>query len=64
MQSQIRRESNNGVNRSVPNPGTAASPGRDCDVRQVTPDRQPITVRKSTNKEKVKFESQPRTYEL
>ena len=57
MQSQIRRESNNSVNRSVPNPGTAASPGRDCDVRQVTPDRQPITVRKSTNKEKGKIQA-------
>ena len=55
MQSQIRRESNNGVNKSVPNPGTAALPSRDCDVRQITPDCQPITVRKSTNKEKGKI---------
>ena len=39
----------------MPNSGTAASPGRDCNVHQVTPDHQPITVRKSTNKEKGKI---------
>ena len=55
MQSQIKRESNNGVNRSVPNSVTAASPGGDCDVRHVTTDCQPITVRKSMNKEKGKI---------
>ena len=55
MQSQIKRELNNGVNRGVFNSGTAASPGRDCDVRQATPDRQLITVRKSMNKEKGKI---------
>ena len=55
MQSQMKREPNNGVNRSVPNSGTAALPGRDCDVRQVTPDCQPITVRKLMDKEKGKI---------
>ena len=55
MQSQIKREPNNGVNKSVPNSGTAASPGRDCDVRHVTPDCQPITARKSMDKEKGKI---------
>ena len=55
MQSQIKRKTNNGVNRSVPNSGTATSPDRDCDVRQVTPDRQPITERKSMDKEKGKI---------
>ena len=55
MQSQIKRESNSGVSRSVPNSGTVASPSGDCDVRLVTPDRQPITVRKTMNKEKDKI---------
>ena len=55
MQSQVKREANNGVNRSMPYSGTAGWPGRDCDVRQVTPDRQPIAVRKSMDKEKDKI---------
>ena len=39
----------------MPNSDIAASPGWDCDVCQVTRDRQPITVQKSMNKEKGKI---------
>ena len=39
----------------MPNSGTAALPGMDCDVRQVTPDRHPITVQKSMEKKKCKI---------
>ena len=38
----------------MPNSGTAASPGKDCDVRQVTPDRQPIIVRKKQRQGKIR----------